>query len=216
MHPLETLGTFSTCPPVWRPRARAYITRQFSCPMRARLTPTSAPRARLVAMGRAEAPAPLGVRLALVPYVLRGGVNYVTMCTPDAPRGSRSCLTGTCPARGPLGCGWSPRAIRAARPRPARTSRSCRTRLGLVRSRGAPRGACRGAVRASRVLSMREAGSSYACAAAMHRAPRPPPIGMHNGHVPRLGVHQGGSGVPRGDTVEHRARADRARVRPMR
>ena len=121
-----------------------------------------------------------------------GGVNCVTMCTPDAPRGSRSCRTRTCPARGPLGCGWSPRATRAARPRPARTSRSCRTCLGLVRSRDAPRGVCRGAARASRVLSMRDAGSSYACAAAMHRALRPPQIGMHNGHMPRLGGASGG------------------------
>ena len=29
-------------------------------------------------------------------------------------------------------------------------------------------------------------------------------------------MHQGGSGVPRGGTVEHRTRADRARVRPTR
>ena len=54
-------------------------------------------------------------------------------------------------------------------------------------------------MRASRVLSMRDAGSSYACAAAMHRVLCPPQIGMHNGHVPRLG------GCIRGALVCHAA-----------
>ena len=76
-------------------------------------------------------------------------------------------------------------------PAPIRRARRARKRAwagwASARSpRGAPRGACSDAVRASRGLSMRDVGSSCARVVATRRALLPPPLGMHNGHVPGL------------------------------
>ena len=135
-------------------------------------------------------------------YVLgEGGVNYVT----DAPRGSRSCRTRTgLTRRGiPLGVGDSHGPYeRPAHSRLAPRAHTVRAwgLVGLVRPRGAPRGACSDAVRASRGLSMRDVGSTCARVVATRRALLPPPLGMHNGHVPGLRWAPRVSGAAHGAT----------------
>ena len=194
--------------PVRRPRARAYITRHLLVPEASQadtwLTPTRALWARVGATGHhAVVLSPLGVRIALVARTCLGrvGVNYVT----DAPRGSRSCRTRTgLTRRGiPLGVGDSHGPYeRPAHSRLAPRAHTVRAwgLVGLVRPRGAPRGACSDAVRASRGLSMRDVGSTCARVVATRRALLPPPLGMHNGHVPGLRWAPRVSGAAHGAT----------------
>ena len=65
---------------------------------------------------------------------------------------------------------------------------------------GAPRGARRGAVNASRGNSAPGAGSSWVWATATGRAAAPPPLGVHNGHVPGLQGPPRASGAAHGTT----------------
>ena len=57
-----------------------------------------------------------------------------------------------------------------------------------------------GAVTPSRVGPVRLAGSSRARAVAAHPVLLPPPLGVHNGHVPRLRGAPRGSGAAQGTT----------------
>ena len=81
------------------------------------------------ATGHTNGPPTLGVRLVLVARTCLGrGVNYVTMRTPDAPCGARSCHTRTGTARGGIlmGAGGSHRPCSC--PTPARRARRARKR----------------------------------------------------------------------------------------